>query len=80
MGWTVGQNNGDGTGQLLEFDDDGTLVSTTPLTGLPIETSTITPDAAVVQLVQALADPDATLADIKNVAADIAPLLPDATP
>lgn len=78
MGWTVGQNNGDGTGQLLEFDDDGTLVSTTPLTGLEVETATVTPEVAIVQLVQALADPDVTLAAVQEVAAELVTQLPDA--
>lgn len=36
MGWTVGQDNGDGTGQVLHFDDDGTLVRTDALVGLPV--------------------------------------------
>jgi hypothetical protein len=36
MGYTVGQDNGDGTGQVLHFDDDGTLVRTDALVGLPI--------------------------------------------
>jgi hypothetical protein len=36
MGYTVGQDNGDGTGQVLHFDDDGTLVRTEMLTGLPV--------------------------------------------
>lgn len=36
MGWTVGQDNGDGTGQELVYDDDGTLLETRPLTGLPV--------------------------------------------
>ncbi len=36
MSYTVGQDNGDGTGQVLHFDGDGTLVRTEMLTGLPV--------------------------------------------
>ena len=64
MGWTVGQDNGDGTGQELVYDDDGTLVETRPLIGLSIPV--VTPDP-LHQLAQAIVDAD-TLDDVKPVA------------
>ena len=70
--------NRDGTGVRTIYDDDGNVVSTETVTGLEVETPVVTPDAAIVQLVQALADPDVTLAAVQEVAAELVTQLPDA--
>lgn len=54
---------------------DGVLVSSEDLADEP---ALVSPEAAIVQLVQVLADPDVTLAAVQEVAAELVTQLPDA--
>lgn len=73
-------DNGDGTGTRTSYNSNGTETSTETLTGLAVPVDAVSPDAAIITLVQTLADPDATLDDLKLVAADLVTALPDVAP